>query len=74
MLEIDKGSFTARLFDHGQRVWEWRIGVGAPGTPTPSGRYWIRERLGNRGGNPAYGPLAFGTSAYSPRGVAPAAA
>ena len=36
-----------------------------PGTPTPSGRFWVRERLSNLGGNPAYGPFAFGTSAYS---------
>jgi lipoprotein-anchoring transpeptidase ErfK/SrfK len=36
-----------------------------PGTITPKGRFWIRERLRNLGGNPIYGPWAFGTSAYS---------
>jgi lipoprotein-anchoring transpeptidase ErfK/SrfK len=44
-------------------IWTSRIGVGAPGTPTPGGRFWIRERL--RGDGAVYGPWAFGTSAYS---------
>ena len=39
------------------------VGVGAPATPTPRGRFYIRERLRGTGG--AYGPWAFGTSAYS---------
>ena len=64
-LEIDKRRLKGRLFKDGREVWTSSIGIGAPGTPTPSGRYWIRERLSNLGGNPAYGPLAFGTAAYS---------
>jgi len=64
-LEIDKRKLKARLFRDGREVWTASIGVGASGTPTPNGRYWVRERLANLGGNPAYGPLAFGTAAYS---------
>jgi hypothetical protein len=64
-LEIDKRALKARLFDEGREVWTSSIGVGAPATPTPDGRYWVRERLVNLGGNPVYGPLAFGTAAYS---------
>ena len=64
-LEIDKGALKARLFDEGREVWTASIGIGGAATPTPSGRYWIRERLPNLGGNAAYGPLAFGTAAYS---------
>jgi hypothetical protein len=64
-LRIDKRSSRARLRRRGRTIWRSPIGHGAPGTPTPAGRFWIRERLDNRGGNPVYGPLAFGTSAYS---------
>jgi lipoprotein-anchoring transpeptidase ErfK/SrfK len=39
--------------------------VGAPGTPTPAGRFYIREKLRSLEGGTIYGPLAFGTSAYS---------
>ena len=65
-LTIDRRSLTATLRKRGKRIWSSRVGVGAPGTVTPKGRFWIRERLRNLGGNPVYGPWAFGTSAYSP--------
>ena len=69
--EIDKAALKARLFKDGHEIWTSSVGIGAPGTPTPSGRFWVRERLPNLGGNSAYGPFAFGTSAYSrPVGMA----
>lgn len=46
-------------------LWAAKVGVGAKGTPTPAGNFWIRERILNLNGNPMYGPVAFGTSAYS---------
>lgn len=64
-LRIDRARSRATLRRRGATIWMSPIGHGAPGTPTPSGRFWIRERLDNRGGDPVYGPLAFGTSAYS---------
>ena len=64
-LEVDKRALKARLYENGVVVWTSSVGIGAPSTPTPSGRFWVRERLSNVGGNPAYGPLAFGTAAYS---------
>ena len=64
-LEVDQRALKARLFDKGREVWTASVGVGGPSTPTPNGRYWIRERLPNLGGSAAYGPLAFGTAAYS---------
>jgi hypothetical protein len=64
-LTIDRGKLKATLRKDGRRIWTSRIGVGKPGTPTPRGRFWIRERLRNFGGSPVYGPWAFGTSAYS---------
>jgi hypothetical protein len=64
-LTIDRRTLTATLRKRGKQVWRSRVGVGAPGTVTPKGRFWIRERLRNLGGSPVYGPWAFGTSAYS---------
>ena len=41
------------------------VGVGKPSTPTPAGRFWIRERFRvSNHGNPYY-PYALGTSDYS---------
>ena len=64
-LLVDRGALRATLRRGGRRVWSSPIGVGAPGTPTPSGRFWIRERLRVPFGGGIYGPWAFGTSAYS---------
>ncbi len=62
-LVVDRRSLRATLFRAGRAVWTSPIGVGAPGTPTPGGRFYVRERLRASGG--PYGPWAFGTSAYS---------
>jgi lipoprotein-anchoring transpeptidase ErfK/SrfK len=64
-LEIDKSRQTAWLRRDGEKIWRSPVGIGAPGTPTPAGRFWVRERLRNLGGSPIYGPWAFGTAAYS---------
>jgi lipoprotein-anchoring transpeptidase ErfK/SrfK len=64
-LTIDRRKLKATLRKNGKRIWSSPVGVGKPGTETPAGRFWIRERLSNLGGSPVYGPWAFGTSAYS---------
>jgi lipoprotein-anchoring transpeptidase ErfK/SrfK len=52
------------LYDHGHRAFQARVGVGKPSTPTPAGKFWIREKF-RVGGNPLYGARAMGTAAYS---------
>ena len=64
-LTIDRRKLRATLRKRGKVIWRSPIGVGAPGTITPRGQFWIRERLANLGGSPIYGPWAFGTAAYS---------
>ena len=64
-LEINRHTLRAKLFDDGRVIWRSPVGVGKPGTPTPAGHFWIRERtkFGPAGG--PYGPFAFGTANYS---------
>jgi L,D-transpeptidase-like protein len=64
-LVVDRRHLRATLYRAGRRVWRSRIGVGKAGTPTPAGRFWIRERIRSTNPRGFYGPLAFGTSAYS---------
>ena len=64
-LTIDRRRLRATLRKRGKVIWRSPIGVGAPGTGTPGGKFWVRERLPNLGGSPIYGPWAFGTAAYS---------
>ena len=63
-LVVNRRTLKATLFNRGRKIFETRVGVGKASTPTPGGRFWIRERL-HGFGNPVYGPIAFGTAAYS---------
>ena len=64
-LRVNRRTLRATLYRSGRRIWSSRIGVGKPGTPTPRGNFYIRERLRGLGDGTLYGPWAFGTSAYS---------
>jgi hypothetical protein len=52
------------LYDRGKRRLRARVGMGAPGTPTPTGSFWIREKFHVSDGS-LYGTRAMGTAAYS---------
>jgi L,D-transpeptidase catalytic domain len=62
-LVIDRTAKQARLYKAGRQIWNAPVGIGKAATPTPSGRFYIREKLAGGGG--VYGTWAFGTSAYS---------
>jgi lipoprotein-anchoring transpeptidase ErfK/SrfK len=64
-LVIDVSRLRATLYRDGRPVFGAAVGVGAPGSSTPRGRFYIRNKL-TRYRSPAYGPVAFGTSARSP--------
>jgi hypothetical protein len=64
-LIVNRHTLRVTLFDHGKKRFSARIGVGKAGTPTPAGRFWIREKF-HVNGNTIYGPRAMGTSAYAP--------
>jgi lipoprotein-anchoring transpeptidase ErfK/SrfK len=64
-LVIDRVRLTATLLRGGPVVFRAPVAIGAPGTPTPAGVFYIRDQLSGFS-NPMYGPLAFGTNARSP--------
>ena len=64
-LRVDRRTLMATLFRSGRRIWRSRVGIGRRGTPTPAGRFYVRELLRVRERGTIYGPYAFGTSAYS---------
>ena len=63
-LIVDLGAFRATLLRGGRPVFSAAIGIGRPAWPTPTGRFYVRNRL-TRYASPFYGPVAFGTSARS---------
>jgi hypothetical protein len=64
-LVVDLGKLTATLYRDGKRIFATEVGVGRPENPTPTGRFYVRNKL-TRYANAFYGPVAFGTSARSP--------
>jgi hypothetical protein len=68
-LVVNRRSLRASLYDHGHRVFRARVGVGKPSTPTPAGKFWIREKFRVRG-NPLYGARAMGTVLEHAHGLA----
>jgi hypothetical protein len=64
-LRVDKGSLRVTLLRGSQELLSAPIGVGKASTVTPSGRFYVMEKLTTFGA-PLYGPYALGTSAYAP--------
>jgi lipoprotein-anchoring transpeptidase ErfK/SrfK len=64
-LVVDLERYTAMLYRRGHRIFRARVGVGRRGSPTPKGRFFVRDRL-TRFADRFYGPVAFGTNARSP--------
>jgi hypothetical protein len=65
-LVIDLRTLRATLLRRGRVVLRAPVGVGRAGWPTPRGTFLVRNRL-TRYRGATYGPVAFGTSARSPR-------
>lgn len=65
-LDVSLARLRATLYRDGRPVLAAPVGVGAAGWPTPTGHFYVRNRL-TRYRSPTYGPVAFGTSARSPR-------
>jgi lipoprotein-anchoring transpeptidase ErfK/SrfK len=64
-LVVDRPRRRVVLYHREERVMSLRAGVGAVGSPTPGGRYFVREKVIPRTSGGIYGPLAFGLSAHS---------
>jgi lipoprotein-anchoring transpeptidase ErfK/SrfK len=65
LIVIDRDATELRLLRGSRVVMRVPVGVGASASPTPPGRYYIRERLPLSSTTSIYGALAFGTSAFS---------
>ena len=62
---VNRRHLKMTVYWNGKRRWQRPVGIGKRTTPTPAGRFWIRERFTIADPSGSYGPEAFGTSAYS---------
>jgi hypothetical protein len=65
LLVVDRATERLTAYRDGHRVFVAPVGVGKPSTPTPAGRFWIRERFRVLNPSSPYFPYAMGTSDYS---------
>jgi AcrR family transcriptional regulator len=64
-IEISIGAHRITVFNSTMLLYQGPVATGAPGTPTPSGRYYIRVLLQTTDPRSVYGPYAYGLSAHS---------
>ena len=64
---IDLATHQLQLSDQGAVVATYPVAAGhAPDTPTPTGEFYVKELVQPPSPKGAYGPLAYGLSAFSP--------
>jgi len=65
VLVVASRKLLATLYRRGYPIWRAPVGIGKSSTPTPAGRFWIREKFRTSDPGGLYGPVAFGSSDYS---------
>jgi hypothetical protein len=66
-LRADLSARTVELRRRGRTVERVRVAVGRPGSPTPTGRFAITDRLSGARFGPYYGCCVLALSGYQPR-------
>jgi lipoprotein-anchoring transpeptidase ErfK/SrfK len=64
-IDVDISTRRLTLYRAGHVVLTATVAVGSPATPTPTGRYYVNQRLISDDTGGPYGPGAIGISAFS---------
>jgi lipoprotein-anchoring transpeptidase ErfK/SrfK len=62
---VDLSEKKVTLYKAGKRLLTSKAAIGAPATPTPTGRFYVNQRLIPTDKNGPFGPGAVGISAFS---------
>lgn len=65
LVEVDLDARTITTWVDGELVLETSVAVGSPENPTPTGTFFITDKVETSDGESAYGPYALGLSAHS---------
>jgi lipoprotein-anchoring transpeptidase ErfK/SrfK len=63
---VDLSARRLWLYRSGRLVLRAPVGIGSPATPTPTGRFYVNQRLVPADRTGPFGPAALGLSAFSP--------
>jgi L,D-transpeptidase catalytic domain len=64
-IHVDLSERRVRLFRDGRQVLQTVAAIGSPATPTPTGRFYVNQRLVPEDESGPFGPGAVGISAFS---------
>jgi lipoprotein-anchoring transpeptidase ErfK/SrfK len=64
-IEIDLAARTLRLLDGGEILLTTPVAIGTGDAPTPTGSFYLVDKLATGDPDDVYGPFAFGLSAHS---------
>jgi lipoprotein-anchoring transpeptidase ErfK/SrfK len=64
-VQVSLSARTVRLLRDGRPLRTWRVGIGRPFTPTPTGRFFVTVKLRPPQVSAVYGAWALGLSGYS---------
>ena len=65
-IEIDLSERVLRVYRRGELRGEYTVAVGKPSVPTPTGFYFVNQKLEPADPGGVYGVLAIGISAFQP--------
>lgn len=65
-VEVSLSRRSLSVYDGSRVLLSVTAAVGAPGTPTPAGRFFVTDVVHVGSDQPAYGPYALGLSGFSP--------
>ncbi len=68
-LKISLGARRLTVLDHGKAVERYTVAIGAPGAPTPTGRFAVTDRLLTGDPSGPYGCCILALSAHSPHAI-----
>ena len=63
---VDLSERRVSVYSGAREVLRTRASIGAPRTPTPTGRYYVNQRLQTLDASGPFGPGGIGISAFSP--------
>ena len=64
-IEVDLSARRVTLFRNGRRILSATAAIGSPATPTPTGSFYVNQRLIPSDPGGPFGPGAVGISAFS---------
>jgi lipoprotein-anchoring transpeptidase ErfK/SrfK len=64
-IDVSLSTLRVVVYDGDEVILDEPVGIGTADTPTPGGRYYLKELLQPSNPNGAYGPFAYGLSGFS---------